>query len=307
MGEPMNIRTGMAPVLALLLAACGGGSGSDGGDSSAMIDRERAVDRLERIVEEADTVLASRIFARYTIREGFITVSDDPRILLTCSGRECTGSDGFSISVEEVFESDADLDLGLDLSTIAARGGFHTGSVDVNLDDLLNDFLEDPALTVIPRLELFGAWGEHGAAAVMLMTGSIRGEYEGIPFRGNLQFATHIVLGTATKTDDPTGLGSATWRGVAEAVSTTTFARSAGTASITIPDLSNPLVNASIALDGREIGAWMAMPLHQGQYESGQPGSGSHLIGSFHGPGHEETYGVFDTGRYLGSYGAMRD
>ena len=29
--------------------------------------------------------------------------------------------------------------------------------------------------------------------------------------------------------------------------------------------------------------------------------------GNFHGQDHEETYGVFDTGAYIGAFGAKRD
>ena len=292
--------------LVFFLAACGGSGDNNDGDPTAKVDREQAIDRLEQIIEQADTVLASRTVGSYTLREGSFTVSGTEEILLTCSGRECRDDSDFVISVSEVLEGDEEQDLELISPTIASRGGFHTGKIETSLDDLLNDFLEDPVLTEAPSLELFAAWGEHGAATLLLMTGDIRGEFEGMPFSGNFQFATHMVIGDATGTN-PTGLGSATWRGVAEAVSTSTFARHTGTADITIRDLSDPLVSASIALDGQEIGAWPSMPLHQGRYESGQPGSENHLVGSFHGPNHEETYGVFDTGSHLGSYGAMKN
>ena len=160
-------------------------------------------------------------------------------------------------------------------------------------------------LSRVPDIELFGAWGNHGSAAVMLMEGDIRGEFEGVSFRGNIRLATNMALGNASESN-PAGMGGATWQGVAEAVSTRTFTRRTGTASITIPDLSNPLVDASIALGDQEIGAWRAMPLHRGRYESGTPGTGNHLVGNFHGPSHEETYGVFDTGSFLGAYGAKK-
>ena len=52
--------------------------------------------------------------------------------------------------------------------------------------------------------------------------------------------------------------------------------------------------------------AWSDMPLANGRYAVGTAGL-DYLAGDFHGPDHEETYGVFDTGAHMGVFGAMRD
>ena len=69
-----------------------------------------------------------------------------------------------------------------------------------------------------------------------------------------------------------------------------------GTATVTIADLSRPRVGVAIDVRGQEIGApgWADMPLDAGSFASGTAGS-DYLAGNFHGPGHEEAWGVFDT------------
>ena len=48
------------------------------------------------------------------------------------------------------------------------------------------------------------------------------------------------------------------------------------------------------------------MPLAQGSFASGTAGRDDYLEGNFHGPDHEEAYGVFDTGAYVGAFAARR-
>ena len=86
-----------------------------------------------------------------------------------------------------------------------------------------------------------------------------------------------------------------------------TFKRHAGTATVTIADLSRPRVGVAIEVPGQSIGArWADMPLNDGSFASGTAGRGW-LAGNFHGPGHEEAWGVFDTADHLGAFGAKRE
>ena len=48
------------------------------------------------------------------------------------------------------------------------------------------------------------------------------------------------------------------------------------------------------------------MPLSAGRFTAGRPGGGW-LRGDFHGPDHEEAWGVFDTTDYIGAFGAKRE
>ena len=107
---------------------------------------------------------------------------------------------------------------------------------------------------------------------------------------------------------NPAGLGTATWTGIAEAASTRTFQWRPGTASITIADLSHPRVSVDIDVPGYAIDApaWADIPLASGRFAIGTAGS-DYLEGNFHGANHGETYGVFDTGAYIGAFGAKRD
>lgn len=96
--------------------------------------------------------------------------------------------------------------------------------------------------------------------------------------------------------------------GFAEAVETDGYTRLQGTATVRIAELSRPRVGVAIAVPGHDIGApeWVDMPLSEGRFGAGTPGGGDWLAGNFHGPGHEEEWGVFDTTDYLGAFGARR-
>ena len=121
-----------------------------------------------------------------------------------------------------------------------------------------------------------------------------------------MRVASAFAAGEATGTN-PTGMGSATWSGIAEAASTSTFQRREGIATVTIAELSRPRVGVEINVPGFAIDSstWTGIPLTNGHYASGTVGS-DYLEGHFHGPSHEETYGVFDTGAYVGAFGAKR-
>ena len=136
--------------------------------------------------------------------------------------------------------------------------------------------------------------------------GPLSGRSEGESFSGELSAAIAYVAGDASGTN-PTGMGSATWRGIAEAASTRTFQRREGTATVTIADLSRPRVGVDIDIAGFAIGSpsWSDMRLADGRFASGRAGT-DRLEGNFHGPDHSETYGTFDTGAYVGAFGAKR-
>lgn len=65
-----------------------------------------------------------------------------------------------------------------------------------------------------------------------------------------------------------------------------------GTAELRIADLTRPRVDADIDLDGG--------------FAKGTAGS-NRIEGRFHGPDHEEAWGTFDTGAYVGAFGAKRE
>ena len=104
------------------------------------------------------------------------------------------------------------------------------------------------------------------------------------------------------------GFGGAAWHGISEAVSTLHLERRHGTATISIADLSRPRVAVDIDIAGYQIGSssWNSIPVYQGRYSTGRYGYDL-LVGDFYGPGHQETYGTFDTGTYVGSFGALRE
>ena len=132
------------------------------------------------------------------------------------------------------------------------------------------------------------------------------GQANGLLIQGTLQGVTSTVAGDSAGTD-PTGSGSARWTGIAEAASPRSFERRTGTATIGIADLSDPRVTVDVQIAGNSIGspAWTGMELDAGSYGTGTHGT-DYLKGGLYGPRHQETYGVFDTGTYVGAFGAKR-
>ena len=288
--------------IALALVACGGGGVKPLSQSELdEIEAKPEVVRLRGIAQRADTLLVPRIVASYALRAQGESITDRVSESMRCAGSRCIGSEGTVVSISDLFTPDTEASL--TSANFSARDGFDM--VTTTTAFALDDGLPGLTITRFPEVTEYGVWGEHGYAAVGLMDGSFRGRIEEVSFSGDIRLAISMAYGDATGTN-PTSVGSATWQGIAEGVSSRFFDRRTGTATISIPDLSNPRVNAAIELGGREIGSWTNISLSRGRYEAGIAGSGNHLVGDFHGPNHEETYGVFDAGNYIGAYGAKR-
>lgn len=153
----------------------------------------------------------------------------------------------------------------------------------------------------------YGFWAGHGYAALEVGAGGLSVEIDRgpSPWSGTFRTAQAWTGGEASGTN-PAGTGSATWRGIAEAAVTATFERVQGTVEVSIADLSRPRVDVAVDLDGagRPLG-WTGIQPRDGRFVSGAAGS-DYLAGRFHGPGHEEAWGVFDTGVHVGAFGARR-
>ena len=288
----------------LTLAGCGGGSKSPT-LTDAELDRLRSdprVVRLEGILERSNTLLVPSHHLRYTLSSQGNTVSDSLVLDWSCSGVRCIAEDGTVLTVQDLI--DPAIDVSLEAVNLGSRGGFDTVIAKGRFNA---DSIPDITITASPSLDSYGFWGEYGFASVEVGDGPWSGRVEGNRFHGDISIATSYAVGDVTGTN-PTGIGSARWRGIAEAASTRTFQLRQGTATITIQELSRPGVSVEIDVTGYAIGApaWADMPLYNGRFVSGTIGK-NYLEGNFHGPAHEETYGVFDTGAYVGAFGAKRE
>ena len=283
------------------VAGCGGSGSST--LTSSEIDQFRSDPRVVRangIIERADTLLIPGAYYDVTITAQGRT--DRQRLTLdgTCSGTRCVLSDGVTQETMTLEDLLAPADTDLTSVALGERGGFDTMAIEGRIR------LSRGTITGTFSATAFGVWGEHGFAAVEMANGPFSGRVQGVSFSGSMIGAASYSIGDVNRTN-PTGLGSATWRGVAEAASTRTFERRQGTSRITIRDLSNPRVDVDIEVAGYEIGspAWDSIPLSDGHFAAGSNGR-DRVEGNFHGPGHKETYGVFDTGAYIGVFGAKR-
>ena len=210
-----------------------------------------------------------------------------------------------------------DLSVNVDTTEISlgSRGGFDTIAIASEFD-VSGLILDDTATFTPPTATAFGAWGEYGFAGVVIGNGSLTGQARQtvvgvqttVPFEGRIGYAFAYVMGNTTGTN-PSGVGVATWEGIAEAAALRTFERRLGTATLVIADLSDPRLSVDIDVDGFAINlpGWANLLLTNGGFTSGTVAAGNYLAGNFHGSGHEEAYGVFDTEAYTGAFGAKRD
>ena len=287
-----------AAAAALLLSACSGGGGP------APAPTPDALIRLASVLERADTLLAASRRTEWLLSArtaGGETIRDARVEAVTCTGARCVGDDGTATALRDLtgpFSGTARAALG-------TSGGFDTATVAEAVGDVTDRLVDGITVTASPTVTSWGFWGEHGFAALALGAGPLTAAVDGTAFGGTFALATAYALGDAAGTN-PTGTGSATWVGIAEATPTGAFERLRGTATVTIRDLSDPRVRVAVGVPGHAIGGWAdALPLAGGRFASGTVGS-DYLAGGFHGPRHEEAWGVFDTADYLGAFGAKR-
>lgn len=293
--------------LALVLGACGGGGGSSmtGGPPGLPGSDDPRVARLGRLLERADTLRMSGLHGRYSLAAGAERIADAYVEGVSCSGARCVLADGTAVTVADLFNpSGGGVDLEAIEAALGARGGFDTVAARGSFEVV--ETVPGLSVTVSPEVTSYGFWGEHGYAALALGAGPLTAEIEGTAFAGPFSLAQAHAAGDATGSN-PAGAGSATWTGIAEASPVGAFERLTGTATVTIADLSQPRVGVAIDVPGHAIGApgWADMPLAAGAFSSGTAGI-DRLSGAFHGPAHQEAWGVFDTTGYIGAFGARR-
>ena len=304
----MTMKQAIVVLLAAgLISACGGG-----GDSPTLtpgeVERARSDPRVVRakgIAERANTLVIPAAYYDLTISaQG---QSEHVRLPMSgsCFGTRCVlsgGGESATILLEDLLTPSGETEIteielghrvGMDTAFVAGRSGlsenFYGGSATATLSS-----------------QSYGVWGEYGLAAVETVRGPFSGTTQGVAFTGDVNATISYVFGRPTGYN-PSGFGSATWRGAAEAVSTRSYQRRGGTATITMADLSVPWVAVDVTIDGYPIGspAWDGIPLYNGRFATGSKGR-DRLVGDFYGPAHEEGYGAFDTGAYVGAFGTRR-
>ena len=261
-----------------------------------------------RILDNADTLLIPAAYFNVIVSADDVEQETSMVFRGSCTGLNCyltgtTPDETLELSLEElnfIDSEDDDGDEHIIRFELGERDGFNTVLVE-GASHLTDDWegVEAGATALS-----YGIWADYGFAAVVIAGGTISIEDEGETIQADIRGGLAFVAGEPAGSN-PTGIGSATWRGIAEAVETRTFQSRYGTAHITIPELAEPSVDVEIDIRGYSIGsaAWHGIPLDDGRYEAGISGR-DRLVGDFYGPEHEETYGVFDTGAYVGAFGA---
>lgn len=295
------LRLHLVVASTFLLVACGGGgSGSRSLTDSELeqLEMDPRIAQRTTILERADILLKSSYHLDYTFRGNGRTVQDKVEVSHSCSGSSCRDSLGTVTTIDDFFNNG----INTTKISIGGRGGFNTATLEGRLAVPRTE--AGFTFTRYPDPKAWGLWGEHGYAAVQVESGQVAGRVDGNFITGEIDAVGAYAMGTATGSN-PSGIGSATWRGIAEAASTRTFRRSSGTAIVSIGDLSRPQVDVEINIPGTNVGTWSDIRITNGRYSAGTAGH-NRLVGDFHGPGHRETYGVFDTGLYVGAFGAKR-
>ena len=294
-----TIRMAALAAVAVTLAACGGGGSGPGSPMHGEGSGEMPA-AFASLLDRTDSLLFSAVHSRSSG-----TLEDKGADPVTCAGGRCTDVDGMAIEAGTTTIVAAVAGHGPGDATLGSLDGFDTVTTTDRFE--IGEELAGFTITASASATTYGFWSEHGFAALTLGTGSLSGDAEGAPFAGEFGIASAYAAGDASGSN-PTGLGSAAWHGIAEAARKDTFERLRGTATVTIADLSRPRVGVTIDVPGHAIGApgWADMALDEGRFASGSAGT-DWLSGSFHGPGHEEAWGVFDTTGHVGSFGAKRE
>lgn len=305
-------------VLLALLTGCGGG-GDGSSDKVAMPDDEvmalasdPRVMQLAGIVERTEILLIPGVHVQYSVSAlGVDTTTESLFQAVSCEGAACTAA-GITLDLSSTLLTDlidADIDLSVSEAALRSReDGFHTAFVrgDLGASDI-GALFPDITLVDIPEALGYGLWGQHGMAGLLIADGPFSGRAAGIPISGDMDAAVPFAFGDVSGTN-PGGSGSATWSGIAEVVAIRTFRRQEGIATLTIADLAQPAVSVGIEVGGNPIGksGWTDLPLADGHFTFGSAGD-DYVEGNFHGAGHSEAYGVFDTDNFTGAFGARRE
>ena len=232
-----RIATSLAAVAAALtLTACGGG----GGDSPDPVDLLLAprVVRLKKIIERSDTFSIPAVHFDYSVSIGNAdAIANRLSNNASCTRASCDVEAEDGGMETTVVQDLIDLSVNVDTTEISlgSRGGFDTIAIASEFD-VSGLILDDTATFTPPTATAFGAWGEHGFAGVVIGNGSLTGQgrqtgllgvQTTVPFTGHLSYALAYVMGNTTGTN-PSGVGVATWEGIAEAASLRTFERRLG-------------------------------------------------------------------------------
>lgn len=307
-------------ILSLLLAACGGEGGGD--DEVEMPEDEPmpevmplATDprvlQLGGIVERTEVLLMPGIHVSYEVSALGETISDSVLQAISCEGAACTVF-GETIDLtdsitEDLIDPDSDITVS-DTELGTRSDGFHTAAIRGSLPvSQIDGLLPDITVAEIPEVMGFGFWGEHGMAGLSLAEGPFSGRAQGVPFSGEMQVVVPFAFGDTSGTN-PSGVGSASWQGIAEVLALRTFRRQEGAVTLTIQDLLDPAITVGLLDDsGNPIDkpGWTDLPLTDGHFMFGEAGN-DYLEGNFHGADHSEAYGVFDTDNFTGAFGAKR-
>ena len=309
----------VAAAIALTLTACSSGGGGDDSPDPVDLLLNPSIVRLKRIVERSDSLITPGLHISYSISVGDADELEEETFQnAECTGANCTidnadpaDMDGSMVALQDLI--DLTVDLGPADVILGVSGGFDTIVIESDLN-VSNQILPNAVNVDPPTVSSMGLWGEHGFAGVAIGKGPLTGDLEvpslsgTLPFQGRLNLAMAFSMGDTTGRD-PTGLGNATWEGIVEAASTRTFERRSGTVQILMADLSQPRASVDIEVDGFRVGPteWSNLMLDgAGGFSHGTVADGNFLQGDFHGPAHEEAYGVFDTQNYTGAFGAKQ-
>ena len=249
------------------------------------------------VVPPSAALLVSRLHFNYTLVGGSLEIEDADEVMLSCADsgaptgcgtddlREFSGRDG-----------------------TGTRDGFGTVT-DMHLDSEIAGTFSGASTSVSDTVfTRYGFWGVYGYAATEIGTGRLSVTSEGVQYSGPYRSA-HAWTGGVESGTNPAGAGSAVWRGIAEATRVRDFQHLPGSAELRIDNLSRPRIDADIELDDGGAGValrWTGMAPAGGEFGKGTAGT-DRIDGRFHGPGHEEAWGVFDTGAYVGAFGAKRE
>ena len=167
------------------------------------------------IVARADSLVIPAAYFDIVVNADGQTQETSTAYRGSCEAVRCylsgaSPNDTLEFNLEELSFTDPDADERIIRFDLGERRGFNT--VLVEAADELSEGVGGGGVAAGATALNYGFWAEYGFAAIVIFGGSISVEEEGETLEGEIHGALSYVAGEVTGSN-PTGLGSATWRG----------------------------------------------------------------------------------------------
>ena len=198
----------------LALGACSRGGGGDGHSAAPPLPpTEPPAVSAADVLARADALLFSSHRSHYSLSGGDAKLNEVFVEPMACKGARCVAGDGTAVTVADL-ATPSEVEVVGSQTAPGSRVGFDSVTMRYGFEVTERD--PGVSATANPSMLSYGFWGAHGFAALETGSGELTGTVNGTAVAGRITqaraYAVDDVLGS-----NPVGLGSAVWKGIAEA------------------------------------------------------------------------------------------